>query len=229
MDTLETKREEMFLRVSEYGSQFAATFPAESYGAELFARLRHVIEELKGHAISQLRGTRTVRQSSAGKAAARDELWRRIEAISRTARVMAYTLPNLEDKFRATRGIGDQALLILARAFATEAAPFKAEFIKRGMSADFIEELNEQISVFETAINHKAQGRGAHVAASAAIDDLIERGMRIVRELDALVRNVFNEDPSALAVWASASHVERPTRRGKQKSNGTPEPDHGQD
>jgi hypothetical protein len=98
--------------------------------------------------------------------------------------------------------------------------------MKRGMSADFIEELNEQISVFEAAINYKAQGRGAHVAASAAIDGLIERGMRIVRELDALLRNIFVNDPSALAVWESASHVEKPARRGKRKSNGTPEPTH---
>jgi hypothetical protein len=226
MDTLETKREEMFIRVQEHGSQFEATFPADSYGGELFAKLHTVIEGLKGHALKQSKGKSSVRESSASKAAARDELWRRLEAISRTARVIAFTSPSLENKFRVTRGIGDQALLILANTFAADAEPLKTEFTKRGMSADFIEDLKEVMSLFETAINHKVQGRGAHVAASAAIDEFIESGMRIVRELDALMRNTFVNNHSALAAWESASHVERPARKGKQKSNATPEPAH---
>ena len=37
--------------------------------------------------------------------------------------------------------------------------------------------------------------------------------MRTVRELDALVRNTFADDPSTLAAWESASHVERRVSR----------------
>jgi len=217
MDTLDTKRQEMFVRVQEYGVQFALAFPAGSYGAGQFAQLGGVIEELKTHALDQSRGRSSVRESSASKAAARDELMRRMEAISRTARVMAFTVPGLEDKFRLARGVGDQALLLLARTFADDATPLKAEFTKRGLGPNFVEELREAADNFDAAINRKAQGRGKHVAATAAIDDIIERGLRCVRELDALVRNTFASDPSALAAWESASHVERLTRKNKQK------------
>jgi hypothetical protein len=224
MDTLDTKRYEMFMRAREYGSQYTVFFPAGSYGAELFAQLGQVVEELKAHALAQSKGRSSVRESSASKSAARDELMRRMEAVNHTARVLSYTTPGLEDKFRMPRGVGDQSLLTLARTFAADAEPLKAEFIKRGLSANFIQELKETADEFDEAINQKVQHRGKQVAATAAIDDMIERGVRTVRELDAVVRNTLSGDASALAAWESASHVERPARKGRNKSNGTPEP-----
>lgn len=223
MDTLETKRLEMFIRVREFGTQFAAAFPAGSYGAGLFEKLGEVVEELKTHALQQSKGQSSARESSASKSSARDELLRRLDAISRTARVIAYATPGLENKFRMPRGIGDQALLTLSRSFASDAEPLKDEFTKRGMAANFIQELNELAEDFDGTIDQKVQHRGKHVAATAAIDEMVERGVRIVRELDALVRNLLGEDASALAAWASASHVEKSTRRARGKSNGSPE------
>ncbi|MCA1619119.1 MAG: hypothetical protein LC795_07375 [Acidobacteria bacterium] len=223
MDTLDTKRQEMFIRVREFGVQYAATFPAGSYGAGLFEQLGEVVENLRAHSLEQSKGRSSVRESSASKSAARDELLRRMESVSRTARVLAYNTPGLEDKFRMPRGVGDQALLTLARTFASDARPLKAEFTKRGLGADFIQELDETAGAFDSAINQKVQHRGKQVAATAAIDGLIERGLRIARELDALVRNTRPDDPPALAAWESASHVEKPTRRGRHKSSGSPE------
>ena len=223
MDTLDTKRQEMFIRVREFGAQFAASFPAGSYGAGLFTQLGEVVEALRAQALDQSQGRSSVRESSAGKSAARDELLRRMEAISRTARVIAYATPGLDNKFRMPRGVGDQKLLILARSFAGDAEPLKAEFVKRGVGANFIQELNEEAVEFDAAINQKVQHRGKHVVATAAIDELIERGVRLARELDALVRNIFAEDASARAAWESASHVERPTRKGRGKSDSSTE------
>ncbi len=224
MNTLDTKRYEMFIRVREFGAQYAASFPAASYGAELFEQLGAVVESLRAHALEQSKGRSSVRESSASKAAARDELVRRMEAVSRTARVLDHVTPGLEDKFRMPRGVGDQSLLTLARTFADDAEPLKAEFIKRGLGADFIRELGDAADDFDADINQKVQHRGKQVAATAAIDELVERGLRVVRELDALVRNTLTDDASALAAWESASHVERPTRRIRNKSNGSPEP-----
>lgn len=224
MDTLDTKRLEMFIRVHENGAQFAAALPEGSYGAGLFAQLGEIIEGLRSHAYEQSKGRSSVRESVGSKAAARDELFTRMEAISHTARVMAFTTPGLEEKFRMPRSITDQALLTLARTFGNDAFPLKAEFIKRGLHADFIAELDEAAVAFDAAINRKAQGRGKHVAATAAIDELVERGLRTVREMGALVRNTYAEDPPTLAAWESASHVERPTRRGRNKSDGSPAP-----
>jgi hypothetical protein len=220
MDTLETKRLEMFTRVQGLGSDYATQFPAGSYGDGLFVSLGTVIQRLQEHALRQSTGRSAVREGVSSKSAVRDELVRRLEAISRTARVIGFTQPGVEEKFRFNRAVADQTLLQMARTFAADAEPLKDEFIKRGMAATFVEDLKDEANAFEAAISRKAQGRSAHVAASAEIDDLIEQGMRVVREIDALFRNTFADDPATLAAWESASHVER--RAPRQVKTKTP-------
>lgn len=213
MNNLETRRLEMFLRVRQFGAAHAAAFPAGSRGAEVLALLNAVVTELEGHATAQASGASAAREGTAQKAAAREALREDLEAISRTARAMALTTPGLDDKFRLPRNGGTQAWLTAARSFALDAEPVKAEFTRRGLPADFLEDLASDIRALEEAINSRSQNAGARVAATVAIDDAIERGMTAVRELDAIVHNLFRDDDAALAEWTSASHTERQPRR----------------
>ena len=213
MRDTERRRYEMFLRVREFGASRATQFPLTTLAGELFARLNTVIDELGTHTTAQSSGRSATQQSSASKAAAREELRRDLEAISRTARVMAFSTAGLEDKFRAPRSVADQALLATARAFAADAHPLSAEFTRRGLPDDFLDDLNADIEEFEQAINQKIQKRGAQVAATAAIDSALERGSDTVRELDAIMRNRLANDSSSLAAWLSASHTQRSPRR----------------
>ncbi len=213
MDDNERRRNETFLRVREFGATRAAEFPLTTLAGELFASLNTIISELNTHTSNQASQQSGARESSTGKAAARDELRRDMEAISRTARVMALSTTGLENKFRAPRSISDQELLALARAFATDALPLKAEFVRRGLPDNFLEDLAADIADFEQAINRKIQRRGAQVAATAAIDGVIERGVNVVRELDAIMRNKYADDEATLAAWLSASRTERRQRK----------------
>jgi len=142
-------------------------------------------------------------------------LRRELESIARTARSMAMTMPGLEDKFRAPRDLKDQELLGLARSFAADALPLKAEFVRRGLPADFLDELEDDLEAFEAAVNRRIQGTEAHITATAAIDDLIDGGIRTVRELGPIMRNIFAGDMATLAAWESASHIERAPRRNR--------------
>jgi hypothetical protein len=213
MDDKETNRFEMFLGVREFRTTEAARFPAGSYALELATTLDGIIDALETNASAQASGMRAVQEGGTSKAAARDELRRDLEAISRTARIMAMTMPGLEDRFRMPRDVKDQELLTVARIFAEDALPLQAEFVKRGLPANFIDDLNADIEVFEQSVARKIQGTEAHVAASAAIDELIERGTKVVRELDVMMRNTLADDPATLAAWMSASHVKRPPRK----------------
>ena len=223
MKDTEKRRYETFLRVREFGAARGADFPAASLAAELLARLNTVIAEMDTHSAAQSSGQNAASGSAAGKAAARDELRRDLEAISRTARVMAHATPGLENKFRAPRSISDQSLLAMARAFADDALPLKNEFTRRGLPDDFLEDLDNDIEEFERAINQRIQSRETHVSATAAIDDVIERGVQTVRELDVYVRNKHAGDPATLAAWTSASHTERTPRRAPAANAPAPE------
>ena len=205
---------EMFMRVSEYGVAETAEFPSTTLGGRLFAELNVVRAELDAQAAHQSSGRSSSKQGTTSKAEARENLHEDLDAMGRTARAMGEDTPGLEDKFRRPRGgITDQALLALGRAAATDAVEFKERFIEYGLPADFLEDLNADIAAFEAAINAQETGRRKRVTATAAIDEIIERGMKIVRRLDAIVRNRFRDDPARLAAWLSARHVERAARR----------------
>lgn len=215
MNDHETRRSETFMRVREFGNERAAQFPRESFAGERLLALGAIITGLEAHASAQSSGLRGARQGGASKAAARDEVLRDMEAISRTARAMALTTPGLDDKFRLPRNPKDQDLITAARSFHADATPLRDEFVRRGLPADFLEDLEADIRAFEDANTSKMQSEETHVAATAAIDDLIERGMIVVRELDSVMRNIYANDPANLAAWLSASHVERPPRSNK--------------
>lgn len=222
MNDTERRKYEMFLRVREFGTRRAVEFPANSLGRELLDRLDTVVAEFDAHTSAQTSQRGAAQEGTASKAAARDELRRDLEAISRTARAMALATPGLENKFRAPRSVSDQALLSAARAFAADALPLKAEFTRRGLPEDFLEDLSADIEAFEQAITQTIQKREAQVAATAAIDESIERGVNAVRELDVIVRNKFAADPATLAAWLSASHTQRTPRRSPADSNAPP-------
>jgi hypothetical protein len=212
---------ETFRRVQAFGKENAETFPPDSFAGEQFAAIDGALGDLEKHTTAQSAGLSAARQGTLGRAAARDQLMRTLEAISRTARPIAAGTPGLIEKFRVPHNQNDQAVLASARAMAEAALPLKAEFIKRGMRPDFIEDLEADIQALDDAITHKIESRETHVASTAAIDDATERGIKALRELDPIMRNTFADDPAKLAAWLSAGHVERPARRQK-KEDGKP-------
>jgi len=221
MNDSQTKAFEMFRRVQGFGAERAADFPASSLGGEKFAALGGVIDELEAHGAAQSAGGSAAKTSTGAKRAAREELRRQMAAISGTARAMESSIPGISQSFRIPNTNGDQALLNAGRAFVEAATPLESEFVSREMAAGFLTELSAAIDGFESASNRQNVNREKRVTATAAIDEVIERGMALVRELDAIVRNKFRNDAATLAAWESARHVERSARR-KGEASGPP-------
>jgi hypothetical protein len=219
MNSVINRTYEMFVRVLIFAAERAASFPANSLGAETVAELRKVVEELTEAGTTQTSGLSSVQRATAERLAAREALRESMQAVARTARVMAIDTPGLENKFRLPRSGSDPALLLTARAFATDALPLKADFLRHEMHESFIEDFKEDIADLERAMGQQNTGRGAHVSATASVETAAERGMNAVRKLDAIVRNKFRDDPAALAAWESARHVES-TPRTRRRSNG---------
>jgi hypothetical protein len=204
---------EMFVRVLSFASERAAALPAGSLGAATVGELKDVVESLTEAATTQTSGLSSVQRATAERMAAREALRESMQALARTARVMALDTPGLENKFRLPRSGSDPALLQNARAFAADALPLKDEFLRHAMHATFLEDFKEDIADLERAMGQQNTGRGAHVSATVSVETAAERGMTAVRKLDAIVRNQFRDDPATLAAWESARHVESPTRR----------------
>lgn len=209
MNDSQTRKFEMMVRVRDFETTHAASFAASSLGGQRFAALRGIIGELEQHGTAQSSGSSAAKTSTGAKRAARDDLKRRMAAISETARTMEATIPGISATFRVPNTNGDQALLNAARAFVEAATPLENEFIQREMPEDFLEGLRDAIETFQSACNSQNVNKEKRVTATAAIEEVIERGMEIVRELDAIVRNKFRDDKPKLAAWESARHIER--------------------
>jgi uncharacterized protein (DUF924 family) len=212
MDDRDLRRYEMVLRVRDYGTEQASSFPATTLGGELFATVSAAAEELAGHIAAHSSGSSSARQGTASKSVAREALREMLEMIRDTARSMSQTMTGLDTKFRIPRNMSDQEMLGTAQAFATDAVPLKQDFLRFAMPADFLDDLDEHIADFESALTRQHAGRGRQVMATASMDDALGRALAAVRQLDAIVRNTFRNDPARLAAWESARHVKREAR-----------------
>lgn len=218
MNTKEMRRYEMFTRVRDFGSVHTEAFPAASIGGKQFKALATVIADLDEHSVAQASGQSAAKQSVTGKAQARDNLRDALTAINRNARVIELDSPGFADKFRVPPRTSDQALINAARTIAADALPVTAAFTKNEMPDDFLAQLNNRIAELEDSMTSKNISRESQVAATAAIETALDKGNKAVLQLNAIVRNKFGDDPSMMAEWERATHVE-PTKRRSTAPN----------
>lgn len=207
MNKLENRKYDMLVRVRDFGVEHSTDFPANTQAGRLFAAVNSVVIEIAAHAAAQTSGT--ARESTASKAMARTKLVEAIEKLHRTARAMALDMPALKAKFRMSRNLSDQSLLNEARAFLADATPLKSDFLGYAMEEDFLESLTADIAAFEASITAKNSKTSLRVSATAGISTTLDRGIKAVRQLQAVVKNRYPNSPTTLSAWASASHVER--------------------
>ena len=213
MNTVDTRRFEMLVRVREFGTIHADLFPASTLGGKAFAALTSAVADLTQHVSAQLSGIGSAREATTSKAVAREALRDDLDAIVRTVRVMALDDPGVAEKFTLPRSSGDHALLSTARQFASDAKPLAKEFIEHYMPKDFVTDLIEDISEFEQAMSDREAGRDIHTTAGAAIEGTMDAALDAVRRLDGLVPNRLRDDPTTLAAWDRARRVEYRARK----------------
>jgi hypothetical protein len=224
MDDKERSCNEMFQRVEDFIAARTANFSAGSRGQELFALVSAAITDFDKHSAAQSSGASDARRGTSNKDTARTALREDLDQISQTARAMAFEVDGLDQKFRLPRYLNDQKLRETARAFAADALAFKAAFLRYEMPADFLEDLAADIAEFEGTSQHQNTGIEHQVSASVGVDTAREQGMNAVRQLDAIVRNKYRNDPATLAAWERARHIERTTRSKKSPPVPTPTP-----
>jgi hypothetical protein len=221
MEDSQNRKLDTFNRVRGFGTRYASDFAPTSTVKQWFTSLAEIIDELTTHASTKVSGGGKAKEGTSTRAVGRAALRETMELIARAARAMSDDVPGLDDKFRMPRGSNDQNLLAVARAFAEDASPLSAEFIKHEFPADFLTDLRSEIADLEGAISHQSDGVGSRISAGAAIDETVERGVAIVKKLDSAIRTRYRDNPAVLAEWTSASHTERGPKRRLAASSGS--------
>lgn len=219
MNDRETRRYEMFVRVSNFGSDHAADFAAGGEGAKHFANLNQVIAGLD----TAKAGQKT--NGATAKEVLLDALRLDLQNIARTARAIAQDQPGFADRFKLPANPGQIALLTAADAILAELNKpgVAAKFIAHEMPADFVQSFTNDRHAVDSAQSGLETSRESGVASTATIGPLIANGMKEITYLNAIMHNKYGSNPDKLAAWHSASHIERDPQRAK-KTPATPVP-----
>lgn len=212
------KRYETLGRIETFGTKHGGAFTPESRGAKLFAKVAEVVDALEKAGAAQLSGTGGFRGGTDEKQFWAGELREDLAAINRTAVAIseAEGLPDFDDQFRMPRGNAYGALLTTARAFLEDATPHKALFVEFELPEDFLEDLAADLAAFEAAKDDQEGARGTQVGGTADLTALSSEGLKLRKQLNAIVRNKFRGNVAVIAEWEAAAHLERPGRAKKE-------------
>lgn len=204
---------DMFVKTREFDRMNAGDYASLPDAEANFAIVRTAIEGLENFAADQTSGEsgQAVERKSAIRAAMR----RKMKRIARTARALNIDDPGFHRLFRIPDDNGDQKLIAAAREFVEEITAHQADFERLGITAALVGDLNADIDALEAATNLKAQADITGVGATAGIDEQIDNGMDAETFLDAIMKNVYADNPIKLAEWMTARHVKRAPRRSE--------------
>ena len=155
---------------------------------------------------------------TASKSVQREGLLEVLRSWNRTAAAIATatSAPDLMENFRIPHGTNDTGTIARARAFVDAVEPLKAEFVALAHPADFVDALKQRIADIEGAADDQSTGKQDRSGATAGISDLIERGLVILKQLDAIMHNLYAANPQKLAAWLTASNIARSSTSVKQ-------------
>lgn len=219
MDDLERNYYNAFVGVRDFGAENTTDFKAGSAGANNFAAVGAAALEMEQSGAVQSSGANG--QTTMQKGVALAELREDLRMIRRTARALAVDDSAVGELFRMSSGGNEQNLLAAARSFLTGATPLKDRFVEYDLPADFIEDLQADITAFEQSVTEKSSASGEKVSATASIGDAVKNGLESLRRLRAIVPNTYRDNPVKLAAWTSAGYVER---AAKKKPETPPKP-----
>jgi hypothetical protein len=219
MNTREMRQYEMLVRVRDFGITHGQRFPDPGPARQGFAAVDQAVSELTEFAMAQMAATR---QTSKARTAARESLIDALEAVSRTARVIAAGQAGFTNTFQLPRRRPAPALLTAGRLFARDAAPAAALFTAHGMPENFVTDLTALVDRFAQAIRARHDGKGESAAARARIEAAISAGMTAARQLDVIVMNHIRDDVAATAAWLQDRRVVHSKARKEPAAAPTP-------
>lgn len=182
--------------------------PANLQVTALSTKLDAVIVTLMGHRNGQDLGLGSFADGSASKAEAAANLRRKMKPISKIAKELdPIQFPNVRQTLRMP-ATGYQELQSRAETFVTTVTPIKAAFTARGLPADFDVLLDAAIAAFVAALGRQSTGRSQRVQGTKGLSVVSKEGRKVLRELDAILFALYDDQPEVYAGWKTASRVE---------------------
>lgn len=207
MDARDSIKLAMASRVLEFSRIHPSALPGY---AEALAQLEGILARARTLMREKVVGHVMERASSRGKNALRAIIRDRyLTHLVRIGQAAAATYPDFRQCFRLpARTSRESVFLGICRDMALRAEGHKWLFLKDGMPATFVEDLNGFLAEYEHMARHHVRGIEMHTVARAELREVTGRLMLLVKRFDAINMLRFAADPAILAVWMKARTVE---------------------
>ena len=161
-------------------------------------------------ALAQFFATQTSGERAAAvelKVVLRAAIRRKMTRYAKTARALNLTTPGFDKLFKVPDSNSDDMLVATGREFVEQALAHQTEFASLGIAKTLALSLTADLDALEAAQLSKVNAQGETVGATAGVENAIETGMEAEKKLDAIMTNVYYDDPVKLAQWHTARHV----------------------
>ena len=201
------------IRMDAFGDANISAFK-NTKAVGYFAALKTLVAEA-GEFGSLRRASGSAKESSTThKGVLKRSIIADLRTIARTARLMAAEDAAFVNEFIFPRdNLNYQKTLEYAHAFSDKGAPIEAAFTELGLAAGTFQELSEDTAALESANREKAESGTTTVGANARLDEILKGILDARHKIDVIARNLFAANPSKLAEWLTASHIEKSPKR----------------
>ncbi len=198
---------DMFVATLAFNAANKSDYSSLSEAAEKFAIVQAAVNALQTLFAAQTSGesSAAVEQKSVLKAAIR----RKMRRYSKSARALNLGTPGFDKLFSVPNGRNEGILLATGREFVVQAQAHQDPFASLGIPKEFADALTADLNALEAAMSAKADAISDKAGATAGIDDQIQKGMDAEIILDAIMFNVYTDNPIKYAAWKTARHVKR--------------------
>ena len=183
--------------------------PAVPRVTALSAELNTNLTALRDYGASQTENRSGFRGAVTNRKLLRDDTLEAMRELNKFARALPkVAFPQAREHFRMPSSISYANVVAGARSFATHADAMEAAFLERGRPATFVADLRAMATALDTVGNARQAGRIGWRGATAGLDATARDAVAILRELDAIVTPLIEDDAELLAKWKAAVHIE---------------------
>lgn len=204
-----TREAERNIRSNDFLQENKTDFTGNRFATAQINALAAKVAEMGDFHEQQISSDGGARQNYEIAEEANTDLQMAMRDIADFAATMADEIEGVEKKFRITRSGGKRGRLVLARAFAADAAPYEDVFIGRGLEPDFIADLNAKADRLEQALAAAVSDTAARIGSTESKLHTHKESNKVIALLAPVVRKLYRNNPKKLAAWDFASHIQR--------------------
>jgi len=218
---------ELLDRVGEFFDEHS-TLTFGTRGTALIGQIHITADLMRSQGANQVNGFGEFKGGVAERRSLAEELRAQLKEVELAAEAIdPATAPVPAEQLQTPRSQSYQALLDTAASFVTVLTPMPVQqaFIDRDFPATFVTDLSTLATQFADATGRKYAGRQVLKGGTLGVDQAAEKGLSIVKELNAIVtKKLRTTNPVLLGVWKAASRLEQPPRRTTDVGTTPPSP-----